>query len=68
MGGLWATPLCTPGTACESQNLESLRRVGGLSFFGLRVTWGSGKTLLSVPCLNHQGFQLEVSVAAEVWF
>ena len=26
LGALWATPMCPPGTACENQNLETLRR------------------------------------------
>ena len=51
MGGLWATPLCTPGTACESQNLESLRRVGGLSFFPTFPDLGFRKTRLNVRSL-----------------
>lgn len=27
LGAMWATPLCTPGTGCQEQNLEMLRRV-----------------------------------------
>eukprot|EP00931_Biecheleriopsis_adriatica_P044976 TRINITY_DN25778_c0_g1_i1.p1 TRINITY_DN25778_c0_g1~~TRINITY_DN25778_c0_g1_i1.p1 ORF type:complete len:480 (-),score=102.26 TRINITY_DN25778_c0_g1_i1:54-1457(-) len=27
LGGLWATPLCSPGSECSSQNLENMRRV-----------------------------------------
>ena len=43
VGALWATPLCPPGTACENQNLESLRRVSerNLSIgFSMGFPWG----------------------------
>lgn len=70
MGGLWATPLCTPGCLWKSKSWE-FEKGRGSQFFRTSCDLGSGKTHLNVPKssrLSTRSFCSSWSVVLEVWW